>query len=59
MCSFDAKKEKVFLFLEMQVTRKSLTGRQQIYFFNRYSGDILLSSLVSFAFFYSSFFLFV
>ena len=35
---------------------KSSPGRKQIYFFNRFSGDILFSSLVFFAFFDSCFF---
>ena len=34
---------------------KFLPGRPQIYFFNRFSGDNIFSSLVSFAFFYSCF----
>ena len=34
----------------MRVTRKSSPGRSQICFFNRRSGDIIFSSLVSFVF---------
>ena len=43
-------KKIILLFSQMQVTRKNPPGRPQIYFFNRFSGDILFSSLVSFAF---------
>ena len=44
---------KVLLFPEMRVTKKNFI------FFNRFSGEILFSSLVSFGFFDSSFYLFV
>ena len=42
---------KKLLFPEMRVTRKSSPGRPRIYFFNRFSEDILFPSLVPFAVF--------
>ena len=48
----------MLLFAEMRVTRKSSPGGLQIYFFNRFSGDVLFFYLVSFAFLYSCFFFF-
>ena len=38
----------MLLFPEMRVTRKISTGRPQICFFNRFSGDIIFSSFVFF-----------
>ena len=46
----------MLLFAEMRVTRKSSPGGLQIYFFNRFSGDVLFFYLVSFAFFVFLFF---
>ena len=52
--------KNILLFPEMRVTKKSSPGRPQIYFlYNRFSGDILFSFLVSFALFNSCFCLFV
>ena len=44
------KKKKKRLFPEMRMSRKSSPAGPQIYFFNRFSEDIIFSSLVSFAF---------
>ena len=50
------QEKKLLLFSEMRGgDKKNSLGRPQIYFFNRLSGDILFSSLVSFAFLYSCF----
>ena len=54
--NFEIRLIKILLFLEMRVTINFLLGRPQIYFFNWFSVDILFSSLVSFAFFDSYFF---
>ena len=43
--------KKMLLFLEMWVTRKIVTRAAANLFFKRFSGDIIFSSLVSFAFF--------
>ena len=49
-------RKKNLKFSEIRVTREiSWVGTNL--FFNRFSGDILFSSLVSFAFFYSCFFI--
>ena len=48
--------KKMLLFLEMGVTRKIFNWAAANYFLNLFSGDILLSFLVSFAFLYSCFF---
>ena len=42
----EAKKKIILLFPEMRVMRKISSVRPQIYFFKRFSGDILFSSLV-------------
>ena len=43
--------KKILLFLAMQVTKKIFTRVATKFFFNRFAGDILFTSLVSFAFF--------
>ena len=54
------QEKKLLLFPEMRGDdKKNSLRRPQIYFFNRFSGDILFSSLVSFVFLYSCFSLLV
>ena len=43
--------QKKLLFLEMRVTKKIFTGAAANLLFNRFSGDILFSSVISFVFF--------
>ena len=52
--------KKLLLFPEIRMTRTIFTqAAANLFIFNRFSRDILFSSLVSFAFFDSCFFLFV
>ena len=51
-----APREKNSCFWKCGWREKSLPGRPQIYFFNRFSEDILFSFLVSLLFLYSCFF---
>ena len=56
-CNIVLRPKKVFLFPEMRLTGKIFTRAAANLFFNRFSGDILFFSIVSFAFLYSCFFL--
>ena len=53
---FPTEVKKYSCFWKCRWREKSSPERPQIYFFNRFSGDILFSSLVFFAFFDSCFF---